>query len=199
MNVLPFDTWCLSKKCVTIRNVCFLFRIQSSSEARQQALRHGIEKLPQANFDNLRYLIKFLSVLSRNQEVNKMTSQNIAIVIAPNLIWSQADETSTMGWVYYMHSPLIYNIKCGCVLSLSLSLCLLLQIMLCLRWLVCQPLTLDTWVWCQVTAFGICDGQSGTETGFSLSTSVYPCHYHSMNVPYSFILLSQSCHLSESL
>lgn len=72
-------------------------RIQSSSEARQQALKHVIEKLPQANFDNLRYLIKFLSVLSRNQEVNKMTSQNIAIVIAPNLIWSQADETSTMG------------------------------------------------------------------------------------------------------
>jgi hypothetical protein len=74
-----------------------IFRIQSSSEARQQALKQVVDKLPEANFDNLRYLIKFLSALSRNQEVNKMTSQNIAIVIAPNLIWSQADESTTMG------------------------------------------------------------------------------------------------------
>ncbi|XP_021935653.1 rho GTPase-activating protein 44-like isoform X3 [Zootermopsis nevadensis] len=72
-------------------------RIQSSNEARHHALKQVIDKLPQANFDNLRYLIKFLSALSRNQEVNKMTPQNIAIVIAPNLIWSQADETTTMG------------------------------------------------------------------------------------------------------
>ncbi|PNF26550.1 hypothetical protein B7P43_G13261 [Cryptotermes secundus] len=72
-------------------------RIQSSSEARQQALKLVVDKLPEANFDNLRYLIKFLSALSRNQEVNKMTPQNIAIVIAPNLIWSQADESTTMG------------------------------------------------------------------------------------------------------
>jgi hypothetical protein len=27
-----------------------------------------------------------------------MTPQNIAIVIAPNLIWSQADESTAMGW-----------------------------------------------------------------------------------------------------
>ena len=79
------------------KNVCFILRTQSSSEARQQALKVVVNKLPQANFDNLQYLIKFLSELSRNQEVNKMTPQNIAIVIAPNLIWSQADEATTMG------------------------------------------------------------------------------------------------------
>lgn len=72
-------------------------RIQSSSEARRQALKQVVDKLPEANFDNLRYLIKFLSALSHNQEVNKMTPQNIAIVIAPNLIWSQADEATAMG------------------------------------------------------------------------------------------------------
>jgi len=77
--------------------VCFTFRTQSSSEARLQAFKLVIKKLPPANFDNLRYLIKFLSELSRNQEVNKMTPQNIAIVIAPNLIWSQAEEAATMG------------------------------------------------------------------------------------------------------
>jgi hypothetical protein len=82
--------------CNTNGIVWYVFRIQSG-EARQQALKQVIDKLPEANFDNLRYLIKFLSALSRNQEVNKMTPQNIAIVIAPNLIWSQADETTAMG------------------------------------------------------------------------------------------------------
>jgi hypothetical protein len=83
--------------CNTNDIVWYIFRIQTSSEARQQALKQVIDKLPEANYDNLRYLIKFLSALSRNQEVNKMTPQNIAIVIAPNLIWSQADETTAMG------------------------------------------------------------------------------------------------------
>jgi hypothetical protein len=84
------------KTCYYEKLYISFFRIQSI-EARQQALKHVIDKLPQANFDNLRYLIKFLSVLCRNQDVNKMTPQNIAIVIAPNLIWSQAEESSAMG------------------------------------------------------------------------------------------------------
>lgn len=89
--------------CNTNDIVWYIFRIQTSSEARQQALKQVIDKLPEANYDNLRYLIKFLSALSRNQEVNKMTPQNIAIVIAPNLIWSQADETTAMGWAQHKH------------------------------------------------------------------------------------------------
>jgi len=40
----------------------------------------------------LRYLIKFLGKLSENSEVNKMSASNIAIVIAPNIIWSLEDE-----------------------------------------------------------------------------------------------------------
>ncbi|XP_067014084.2 rho GTPase-activating protein 44 [Anabrus simplex] len=72
-------------------------RSQHSNDARLQALWQVVQKLPQANLDNLRYLIKFLSALSRNHEVNKMTPQNIAIVIAPNLIWSQSDENSAIG------------------------------------------------------------------------------------------------------
>ncbi|KAJ9596526.1 hypothetical protein L9F63_012468 [Diploptera punctata] len=46
-------------------------RSQTSQEARLQALKQVVDKLPQANYDNLQYLIKFLSALSRNQEVNR--------------------------------------------------------------------------------------------------------------------------------
>ena len=98
------------KMCCSKKNVRFIFRIQSN-EARLQALKLVVNKLPQAHFDNLRYLIKFFSELSRNQEVNKMTPQNIAIVIAPNLIWSQVDETAAMGWAYYMHLHWLLDFK----------------------------------------------------------------------------------------
>jgi len=63
---------------------------------RLRALWDVLHKLPPANLENLRFLIKFLAVLTKNQDVNKMTPQNIAIVIAPNLIWSPPEETNTI-------------------------------------------------------------------------------------------------------
>jgi hypothetical protein len=62
-----------------------------------KALNEMVQRLPEANRENLRYLIKFLAALTRNQDVNKMTPQNIAIVIAPNLMWSPADENNVLG------------------------------------------------------------------------------------------------------
>jgi hypothetical protein len=47
-----------------------------------------IDKLPESRWNNIRYLIKFFHELSRRHEHNKMTSQNLAIVLAPSLLWS---------------------------------------------------------------------------------------------------------------
>uniref|UniRef100_A0A7N8YBI0 SH3-domain binding protein 1 n=1 Tax=Mastacembelus armatus TaxID=205130 RepID=A0A7N8YBI0_9TELE len=50
-----------------------------------------LKKLPPENYNNLRYLVQFLSLLSEQQAVNRMTPSNIAIVLGPNLLWPQAE------------------------------------------------------------------------------------------------------------
>ncbi|NWU64371.1 RHG44 protein, partial [Pterocles burchelli] len=64
-------------------------------EKRLQALWNACEKLPRANYNNIRYLIKFLAKLSEYQDTNKMTPSNMAIVLGPNLLWPQADGNMT--------------------------------------------------------------------------------------------------------
>jgi hypothetical protein len=48
-------------------------------------------------------------------------------------------------------------------------------------------LTAEARVRAQVDPSGICGGQSGTGAGFSPSSSVFPCQYHSVIAPYSSI------------
>ncbi|CAJ1080622.1 SH3 domain-binding protein 1 isoform X2 [Xyrichtys novacula] len=50
-----------------------------------------LKKLPPENYNNLRYLVQFLSLLSEQQAVNKMTPSNIAIVLGPNLLWPKTE------------------------------------------------------------------------------------------------------------
>ncbi|XP_047483759.1 SH3 domain-binding protein 1-like isoform X1 [Penaeus chinensis] len=69
---------------------------------RLRALWVVVNQIPPANLANLRYLIKFLAILAANANSNKMSPSNIAIVIAPNLIWAQRDseeqpDLSTLG------------------------------------------------------------------------------------------------------
>ncbi|XP_034843445.1 SH3 domain-binding protein 1 isoform X1 [Mirounga leonina] len=60
--------------------------------ARLEALQQVCSRLPQENLSNLRYLMKFLARLAEEQEVNKMTPSNIAIVLGPNLLWPPEKE-----------------------------------------------------------------------------------------------------------
>jgi hypothetical protein len=49
-----------------------------------------------------------------------------------------------------------------------------------------RPLTAETTVRSRVSPYGICGGQSDTGTGFSPSTLVYPCQFHSTGAPLKF-------------
>ncbi|KAJ8384141.1 hypothetical protein AAFF_G00208430 [Aldrovandia affinis] len=54
-------------------------------------LKEVLRKLPQENYDNLRYLVQFLSRLSEQQAINRMSPRNIAIVLGPNLLWPRVE------------------------------------------------------------------------------------------------------------
>nr|XP_053630515.1 bargin-like [Cherax quadricarinatus] len=75
---------------------------QTDHQLRLKALWLVVNQLPPANLANLRYLVKFLAKLAANSSCNKMSPSNIAIVMAPNLIWDQRDseeqpDMSTLG------------------------------------------------------------------------------------------------------
>ncbi|XP_031660601.1 rho GTPase-activating protein 17a isoform X10 [Oncorhynchus kisutch] len=65
----------------------------SEPDKRLQALWVVCDQLPKNNKANLRYLVKFLSKLAQDSEVNKMTPSNIAIVLGPNMLWAKTEGT----------------------------------------------------------------------------------------------------------
>ncbi|XP_078414610.1 rho GTPase-activating protein 17a isoform X2 [Cetorhinus maximus] len=62
-------------------------------DKKLQALWVTCNKMPKSNSSNFRYLIKFLSKLAQNSDINKMTPSNIAIVLGPNLLWAKNEGT----------------------------------------------------------------------------------------------------------
>ncbi|XP_057214228.1 rho GTPase-activating protein 44 isoform X3 [Triplophysa rosa] len=67
----------------------------ADQDKRLQALLNTCEKLPKANSDNFKYLIKFLAKLNEYQDDNKMTPGNMAIVLGPNLLWANTEGNIT--------------------------------------------------------------------------------------------------------
>ncbi|KAJ8263942.1 hypothetical protein GJAV_G00143350 [Gymnothorax javanicus] len=59
---------------------------------RLEQFKEVLKKLPRENYNNLRYLMKFLAHLSKHEANNKMSSSNIAIVLGPNLLWPPTEE-----------------------------------------------------------------------------------------------------------
>ncbi|ESN94610.1 hypothetical protein HELRODRAFT_164475 [Helobdella robusta] len=70
---------------------------QKPQNERLNALWVIVDKLKQKNighYNNLRYLIKFLALVASHSEKNKMSSANLAIVVAPNLLWPPDNNSS---------------------------------------------------------------------------------------------------------
>uniref|UniRef100_UPI00358F3FD3 rho GTPase-activating protein 44-like isoform X8 n=1 Tax=Myxine glutinosa TaxID=7769 RepID=UPI00358F3FD3 len=63
----------------------------TDNQEKLQYLWTICDKLPKANKDNFRYLIKFLAKLAEHHEVNKMSPSNISIVLGPNLLWAPSE------------------------------------------------------------------------------------------------------------
>ncbi|XP_049812123.1 rho GTPase-activating protein 1-like isoform X1 [Schistocerca nitens] len=53
-----------------------------------------LEKLPEDNYQILKYLVQFLSKVMDRCDLNKMTSSNLAVVFGPNLVWAQTGQFS---------------------------------------------------------------------------------------------------------
>lgn len=62
------------------------WNIDEKSRNVKQMLR---EKIPKENYAVFQYIVEFLVKVSESKDLNKMTTSNLAIVFAPNLIWSQ--------------------------------------------------------------------------------------------------------------
>ncbi|XP_025415724.1 rho GTPase-activating protein 44-like [Sipha flava] len=88
-----------------------------TSESRLQAILNVVQKLPQSNLYNLRYIIKFLAMLTKHQDLNKMSPQNLAIVIAPNLLWTPEDKNDNIG--LNMNAAACHNVIVDCLISHS--------------------------------------------------------------------------------
>ena len=48
-----------------------------------------VNTLPKDNYNLLQYLFSLLQQISQNATISQMNAENLAIVIAPNLIWEK--------------------------------------------------------------------------------------------------------------
>ncbi|KAH8360006.1 hypothetical protein KR093_010182, partial [Drosophila rubida] len=83
----PLLTYALYKDFIKIAE-------RHSEAERKTEIKAILGKLPKENYANLRYLTRFLALLQQRAVHNKMSSQNLAIVMSPNMLWPRVDKSS---------------------------------------------------------------------------------------------------------
>lgn len=63
--------------------------VKTTNKEQPFALERLIGQLPKSNYHNLKHLIRFLHLLTCHRDLNKMTASNLAITMAPSLIWAK--------------------------------------------------------------------------------------------------------------
>ena len=67
---------------------------------KQIGIKALLEKVPEANMDNISFVIGFLAKLEKEKKFNKMTIENIIVVLSPNLLWDSNGIHIPIGSVY---------------------------------------------------------------------------------------------------
>ncbi|XP_050024732.1 rho GTPase-activating protein 1 isoform X1 [Dermacentor andersoni] len=70
------------------------FQELDQSEKLVQARSLLLERLPEDNYELLKYIVEFLAKVIDRSDLNKMTASNLAIVFGPNLLWSRQEQAS---------------------------------------------------------------------------------------------------------
>ncbi|XP_049274605.1 rho GTPase-activating protein 1 isoform X3 [Rhipicephalus sanguineus] len=70
------------------------FQELDQSEKLAQARTLLLERLPEDNYELLKYIVEFLAKVIDRSDLNKMTASNLAIVFGPNLLWSRQEQAS---------------------------------------------------------------------------------------------------------
>ena len=74
-----------------LRNLVSLFNLLFNCICKFQ-----LRKLPRAHYCTLRYLIRHLAAISKNSEVNKMETRNVALMFGPSIVRPSDDNMATM-------------------------------------------------------------------------------------------------------
>lgn len=91
--------------------------MHSGEVERKAEIKAIVDKLPKANYDNLRYLTKFLWLVTQFVEQNKMSSQNVAIVMSPNMLWPKVDKNNPADYMGQVNCSSAVNIIVDLLIS----------------------------------------------------------------------------------
>lgn len=76
------------------------------ADSQRTRIHEILGSMPRPNVKTLKYLVKHLHIVHQNQDINKMTASNLAIVFWPTLmrppLIDLADSSKQLGWQLIM-------------------------------------------------------------------------------------------------